>query len=282
MRQDCQSSDFLVNIWFKRRRKQVFGASWSIFCLVVVKFYRRNDLDDPQRVLADHCTGEFFAGDIALAQQPLAIGPVRPVEFLGRVFMSLGDEEDPDAGALGDRLDHVGARQRMGFRHVPAQHHLAFGDRHPGIGHCHLGEVLLHGERGSEHAGMAVGDLENFQDALDGAVLARPAVQKVERDLGLEVRQDRRNVAPDIDAGDPIAAAFQRVGAGLAGPQRHLAFGRPAPHENGDVLGGRHQVSPQHDPEELETSGRSDATSQPDSKTRRLFRRDHAQDRISN
>ena len=32
---------------------------------------------------------------------------------------------------------------------------------------------------------MAVGNAENFQNALQRAVLARPAVQDVERDIGL-------------------------------------------------------------------------------------------------
>ncbi len=35
--------------------------------------------------------------------------------------------------------------------------------------------------------GMAVGDGEDFEDALQGAVLARPAVQNIERDVGLDV-----------------------------------------------------------------------------------------------
>ena len=43
---------------------------------------------------------------------------------------------------------------------------------------------------------------ENFQHALDGAVLARPAVQHVERDVGFSVGQHGRDVAADIDAGD--------------------------------------------------------------------------------
>jgi hypothetical protein len=33
-----------------------------------------------------------------------------------------------------------------------------------------------------------------------------------------------------------MAAARERVGAGLAGAQRYLALGGPASHQNGDVL----------------------------------------------
>ena len=83
---------------------------------------------------------------------------------------------------------------------------------------------------------MGVGNAEDFQDALQRAVLARPAVQHVEGDVGLERAQHGRDVAADIDAGDAVAGALERVGAGLAGAQRDLALRRPAAHQNGDVL----------------------------------------------
>ena len=47
---------------------------------------------------------------------------------------------------------------------------------------------------------MAVGDLQDLQEALDRAVLAGPAMQHVERDIGLRSHQHRRDVAVDIDA----------------------------------------------------------------------------------
>ena len=83
---------------------------------------------------------------------------------------------------------------------------------------------------------MAVGDAEDFQKALQRAVLAGPAVQHIERDVGLGGGQGRGDVAADIDRRDAIAAAAERIGAGFAGAQRDVALGRPAPHQNGDVL----------------------------------------------
>src|SRR5262245_37434251 len=84
---------------------------------------------------------------------------------------------------------------------------------------------------------MAVGDAEDFQHTLQRAVLAGPAVQHIERDIGLERTQGRGDLAVDIDAADAIAAAaLERIGAGLAGTQRNLALGRPASHQNGDML----------------------------------------------
>ena len=49
---------------------------------------------------------------------------------------------------------------------------------------------LLHGERRGEHAGMRVGDAQDLQQALDRAVLAEAAVQRVEGDVGLELARE--------------------------------------------------------------------------------------------
>src|SRR2546430_17444916 len=76
MRQQSQSSDLLVNIWFKWRWKKVFRASGSVFCLVIIELHRRHDLDDVQRLVAQDRTGQFLAGDVTLAQQALAIRPI--------------------------------------------------------------------------------------------------------------------------------------------------------------------------------------------------------------
>ena len=81
------------------------------------------------------------------------------------------------------------------LRRLKSRHHAVFGDRHAGGAKQNLGIVLLHGERGSQHAGMAVGNAENFQQALQRAVLARPAVQHIERDVGLRGGQRRGDVA---------------------------------------------------------------------------------------
>ena len=73
--------------------------------------------------------------------------------------------------------------------------------RHAGGLEHGLGDVLLHGERGGQHAGMAVGNAEDFQQALQRAVLAGAAVQHVERDIGLERAQARRHLASRHRAG---------------------------------------------------------------------------------
>ena len=48
---------------------------------------------------------------------------------------------------------------------------------------------------------MGVGDAQDFEHALDRAVLAAAAVQGVEGDVGLEAGEGRGDVAVDVDRG---------------------------------------------------------------------------------
>src|SRR5260370_24845101 len=107
MREQSQSSDLLVNIWFKRRWKKMFRASGSVFCLVIIELHRRHNLDDAQRVVAHDRTGQFFAGDVALAQQALAIRPIVAGPLLGRGGMGFGHHEHPHAWAPRARADFI-------------------------------------------------------------------------------------------------------------------------------------------------------------------------------
>ena len=47
---------------------------------------------------------------------------------------------------------------------------------------------------------MGVGDLHQVEHALDGAVLARGAVERVEHHVGAQPGQHRRDVAVHVDA----------------------------------------------------------------------------------
>ena len=63
---------------------------------------------------------------------------------------------------------------------------------------------------------MAVGNADDLQEALQRAVLARPAVQHVERHVGLHGVEHGGDVAADVDARHAIAEPRERVRAGLA------------------------------------------------------------------
>src|SRR5260370_28047660 len=122
MREQSQSSDLLVNIWFKRRWKKMFRASGSVFCLVIIELHRRHNLDDAQRVVAHDRTGQFLAGDVALAQQALAIRPIVAAPLLGRGGKGFGSHENPRPRAPRPRAVYRKRRprRRPGRRPAPA------------------------------------------------------------------------------------------------------------------------------------------------------------------
>ena len=98
-----------------------------------------------------------------------------------------------------------------------------------------LGALLVHGERGGEHAGMGIGDAHGLEQALDAAILAVAAVQGVEADIGPELGEPRGHIAADIEAAHAVALRFERVGAGRAGAERDLPLRRQAAHQHRDV-----------------------------------------------
>jgi hypothetical protein len=67
------------------------------------------------------------------------------------------------------------------------------------------------------------------EHALDGAILAGGAVERVEHQIGLRLVQPERDVAVHVDPGDLVAEIGQCVGDAVAADQRHLALGRPLP-----------------------------------------------------
>ena len=109
---------------------------------------------------------------------------------------------------------------------------------------------------------MRVGNGEIFEDALDRAVLAERAVQRVEGDIGLELGKHGADVAADVDARDAIAFRLKRVGAGISGGKRHWPLGRKPSHQHRHMLRLHAlQIPSQRDPDpdltwiESESSG---------------------------
>ena len=63
----------------------------------------------------------------------------------------------------------------------------AFSDGDAGSGKYGFGPLLVHGKRRSKHPGMSIRDAHRLQYALDAAVLAVAAVQRVETDIGAKL-----------------------------------------------------------------------------------------------
>src|SRR5207253_5730168 len=83
---------------------------------------------------------------------------------------------------------------------------------------------LVHAKGRGEHARTRVGQTEELQHSLHGAVLAETAVQGIENALEPAVAQDVPRAGVEIDGGDVVTAPEQRLGDLLAGTQRDLAF----------------------------------------------------------
>ncbi|MNL57258.1 hypothetical protein D3C87_1808050 [compost metagenome] len=94
------------------------------------------------------------------------------------------DDEDAEAGAIGDRLDDIGRRHDMGARGFGARDDDVVGDRNAGGLEEDLGLVLVHGKRRGQHARMGIGNLEEFEHALDHAAFPEGAVKGIEGNVG--------------------------------------------------------------------------------------------------
>src|SRR5262249_36557059 len=98
-----------------------------------------------------------------------------------------------------------------------------------------LGAPLVHGERAREHARPRVGNAEQLERTLDGAVLAVAAVE--EHKGAVEALADERLESPPlgIEGVGVDALLLQRSEHHRAALQRNGALGRAAAHKHGDL-----------------------------------------------
>ena len=75
---------------------------------------------------------------------------------------------------------------------------------------------------------MGIRYLKRFEDALNAAVLAAPAMQRVETRIGPKRGKLARDVPAHVHARDPVASLFKGARASRTGVQRNLALRRPA------------------------------------------------------
>ena len=77
---------------------------------------------------------------------------------------------------------------------------------------------------------MGVGDREPLEDALDAAVLAPAAVQRIEGDVGPEPGQHLRQVRAGVDFDDLKSLLPQRSRTLATRHERYVTLGRTAAH----------------------------------------------------
>jgi hypothetical protein len=71
---------------------------------------------------------------------------------------------------------------------------------------------------------MCVGNLQDFENALNGPVFTHFAMQSIESDIGLQLTQPLRNIAIDINLGDAETLVPQRFCASSPRAQRDFAL----------------------------------------------------------
>ncbi len=171
---------FVVNFRFHLGRHDMARAASGVFRLVIVEGEIGDDLGHAERHVAHHRAGEFAAGDVALDHQGLAALPFGAEDFLRRMRLVGLDDEHADRRAVGHGLDHIRRRHDVGAPDLGPRGDDMIGHRDAGGLEDDLGLMLVHRQRRGQHARMRVGDAQEFEQALDGAVLAISPVQRIE------------------------------------------------------------------------------------------------------
>ncbi len=159
-------------------------------------------------VVAQHRALDLAGVDGAL-EQHLAIECQRRAHR-GLQRRGVPDAGDADRRAGVGRLHEQGVTERLGRgerggRVGPQprrRHQREVDDRDAGVPQQPLGDVLVHADRRTEHAGADVGDLGQLQQSLHGAVLTVGAVQHRKNDrvrAGCELAQSARGSACRTD-----------------------------------------------------------------------------------
>ena len=231
-------------------------AARSVLGFVVVPLGLKRDLADDRhcqrRRQTEHAALDLLADQQLLDQHLVVVGERQvecAVELVGRA-----NARDADARAETSRLDEDGkaelgldARAHGATVVVRADQDLA-GDVDAGIPQGGLAALLVHRQRGTEHAGANVRHVEHLEQALHRAVFAEGAVQHGEHHVAAErtalagrdgddgavgCRPDA--IARDRDAHDLEARGIESCGNALRRAERHVVLRGAAAAEHGDA-----------------------------------------------
>ena len=201
--------------------RSVYLASKSKICVRVAQ------LDHRQRGLVEHADGELAARDEPLEQRVLAVLE-RLGEAGGHLLAGLR-QGDAVARTLPQRLDDqrqadlldggLDLLPRLRGRHEPE------GRRRDVVRDEEaLGGHLVHPRAAGLRVGAGVRDPGLFEQPLNPAVLAEPAVQGDERQLRLDGEHRRDALLGDVHLVDFVPLLAERFGNAFSGLERHLAL----------------------------------------------------------
>ena len=97
-----------------------------------------------------------------------------------------------------------------------------------------FGQLLVDGNDRRGETRMGIFDPHQIEHALHGAVFAGRSMQRIEDDIRADRDQHLCDISIHIDAHGFMAQPFTSIGNARATRQRHVAFGRPAAHEDRD------------------------------------------------
>jgi hypothetical protein len=216
----------------------VLGQPVGIFRRIIVESGLGPKLGDHHRLVVENGDGQLPSLDERLREQPIEIVP-RPGNVAAdrrTVIALLSDDRDADRRALVDRLEHIGPRDRVALEQALAPYDPTL--RHAdAVRHQHqFRQLLVDCDNRRCDPAMGIFEPHQVEHSLDGTVLARSSVKRVEHDVRLQLVQPPGDFAVHVELGDPApAVASKRLGDAAAAGQRHLAFGRPPAHQHHDV-----------------------------------------------
>src|SRR5256886_3937665 len=102
---------------------------------------------------------------------------------------------------------------------------------------------LVHAQRRRQHPRTGVGHAEELEHPLHAPVLSQTAVKRIEHALETAVPEDVPRTAVEVDVGDVMAAAAERLCHLATGAQGHLALSRLASPQDGQLHFQRPTIS---------------------------------------
>jgi hypothetical protein len=196
----------------------------------------QTSLDRGQGDAGEQRDRKLAALDVALEQHAVVVGERRDQRL--RYLGGGGGKADTERGTSRGGLDHerkaesiLDLAERIGGAELAKRGRV---ERDPVRG-CYAGRAqrvlggdLVDRASAGRDAGAGVGDVQDLEDLLDGAVLAADPVQGDEGDLRALGLQGRDQAGADIDREHVVTERSERVLDPRAAAQRHLAL-EPAP-----------------------------------------------------
>src|SRR5581483_8890610 len=233
----------LVVVAERRRDPELLAPGRVLHVVAVHLVAERDDLHGRERDVVQHRDRHLPSRHVLLDDHVRVVAARergRALELAGAV-----DDRDAVARPFAARLEDERERSRKAAGGIAGAEQAGRRGRDAGGDEELLREPLVHRDRAPEDSRAGVGNRHRLEEALDAAVLAVAAVERVERDLDALGAEVGGHVPADRDLDDVVAALSQRGRRGTRAPLRDLALGGEAAAQHPDP---RPAISPRHHP----------------------------------